>query len=121
MTSFKTTNDMARDCVNWNIKKPRIFINAEGMPKEQLEQIKKEFADENSEHYIWIFESPTTFCMICNDGTEATEQLPNETSRVRGIASSLPTPGRIVSRDWIVCVMQMARDPQLTFGSRCKK
>ena len=33
----------------------------------------------NNYNKPYTIKEPTTFCMICNNGTEATEQLPNET------------------------------------------
>ena len=38
--------------------KPRLIVSANGMPREQMEQIQAEMADENTDQYIWIFDKP---------------------------------------------------------------
>ena len=38
--------------------KPRLVVSANGMPREQMEQIQSEMADENTDQYIWIFDKP---------------------------------------------------------------
>ena len=38
--------------------KPRLIVSANGMPREQMEQIQSEMADENTDQYIWIFDKP---------------------------------------------------------------
>lgn len=38
--------------------KPRLIVSANGMPREQMELIQAEMADENTDQYIWIFDKP---------------------------------------------------------------
>ena len=40
--------------------KPRLIVSANGMPREQMEQIQSEMADENTDQYIWIFDKPVS-------------------------------------------------------------
>ncbi len=38
--------------------KPRLIVSANGMPRDQMEAIQNEMADENTDQYIWIFDKP---------------------------------------------------------------
>lgn len=38
--------------------KPRLIVGANGMPKDQMDQIQAEMADPNNDQYIWIFDKP---------------------------------------------------------------
>ena len=38
--------------------KPRLIVSANGMPRDQMEAIQSEMADESTDQYIWIFDKP---------------------------------------------------------------
>jgi topoisomerase-4 subunit A len=38
--------------------KPRLIVSANGMPRDQMDAIQSEMADENTDQYIWIFDKP---------------------------------------------------------------
>ena len=40
--------------------KPRLIVSANGMPREQMELVQAEMADENTDQYIWIFDKPVS-------------------------------------------------------------
>lgn len=40
------------------MSKPRLIVSANGMPRDQMEAIQSEMADENTDQYIWIFDKP---------------------------------------------------------------
>ena len=50
--------------------KPRLVVSANGMPREQMEQIQAEMADENTDQYIWIFDKPVNSAELNIKGTD---------------------------------------------------
>lgn len=50
--------------------KPRLVVSANGMPREQMEQIQAEMADENTDQYIWIFDKPVNSAELAIKGTD---------------------------------------------------
>jgi hypothetical protein len=50
--------------------KPRLVVSANGMPREQMEQIQSEMADENTDQYIWIFDKPVSSAELAIKGTD---------------------------------------------------
>ena len=40
------------------MSKPRLIVSANGMPRDQMDAIQSEMADENTDQYIWIFDKP---------------------------------------------------------------
>ncbi len=52
----KVQNDQVE--IVHKMSKPRLIVGANGMPKDQMEQIQKEMADPNNDQYIWIFDKP---------------------------------------------------------------
>ena len=50
--------------------KPRLVVSANGMPREQMEQIQAEMADENTDQYIWIFDKPVASAELAIKGTD---------------------------------------------------
>ena len=50
--------------------KPRLVVSANGMPREQMEQIQAEMADENTDQYIWIFDKPVSSAELKIEGSD---------------------------------------------------
>ena len=50
--------------------KPRLVVSANGMPREQMEQIQSEMADENTDQYIWIFDKPVSSAELQIQGSD---------------------------------------------------
>jgi len=50
--------------------KPRLVVSANGMPREQMEQIQSEMADENTDQYIWIFDKPVQSAELKVEGSD---------------------------------------------------
>ena len=50
--------------------KPRLIVSANGMPREQMEQIQAEMADENTDQYIWIFDKPVSSAELQVQGSD---------------------------------------------------
>ena len=50
--------------------KPRLIVSANGMPREQMEQIQAEMADENTDQYIWIFDKPVASAELQVQGSD---------------------------------------------------
>ena len=50
--------------------KPRLVVSANGMPREQMEQIQSEMADENTDQYIWIFDKPVQSAELQIQGSD---------------------------------------------------
>jgi len=40
------------------MSKPRLIVGANGMPKDQMEEVQAQMSDPNNDQYIWIFDKP---------------------------------------------------------------